>query len=258
MRPLRTLALVACFVVTLSELRPSMRAQSEQLTLPFDHVHVAVTDPERAADWYVRLLGARTAATPDRVWFGDVLLIFQKTAERRSGAQGAVGHVAFVTPDAAGAMTTLMLEGARVVAKSADIPGLFTAPLLEDPWGVPIEIVEGPQRGLHHVHLIAPGPADALSGYQRLFGGVRTRIGQTDALQYGSVFLLVERGESAAAPAAIDHISWRVENVDQATATLRAGGVTVLREPGISPGGNRVSFVEGPGGVRIEVMQRSR
>ena len=39
---------------------------------------------------------------------------------------------------------------------------------------------------------------------------------------------------------------------------MRAQGVKVLREPGTSPGGNQVSFVEGPEGVRIEVMQRGR
>lgn len=253
----RTLALVACLVVALSERQPPAGAQSSRPTLPFDHVHAAVTDPEAAAGWYMKMLAGRAAATPDRVWFGDVLLIFQRTAERRSGVRGAVSHVGFVTPDLSGSVASLTGAGARVVAKRADVPGLFTATLLEDPWGVPIEIVEGPGRGLHHVHVTAPA-ADALAGYQRLFGGVRARVGQTDALQYDGVFLLVDRGEPSADPTAIDHISWRVDDVEAATGRLRAEGVKVLREPGTSPGGNRVSFVEAPGGVRVEVMQRSR
>lgn len=247
--------------VALGGLLPASRQATtagRSTTKPFDHVHVAVTEPERAADWYVRMLGARTAATADRVWFGDVLLIFQKSAERRSGADGRVAHVAFSSPDVTATSAALSREGARPLPMGSDGQARSTGALLEDPWGLPIEIVEAPTRGLHHVHLIAADPAAALAGYERLFGGVRTRVSGLDALAYGAVLLLVQSGVSAAGPTAIDHISWRVENVDDVTASFRRDGVSVLREPGTSPGGNRVSFVEGPGGVRIEVMQRSR
>lgn len=228
------------------------------VTKPFDHVHVAVTEPERAADWYVRLLGARAAAA-DRVWFGEVLLIFQKSAERRSGASGRVGHVAFASPDVAASVASLKAGGARQLANEVTATAaLANRVLLEDPWGVPIEIVEASRTGLHHIHLIARDPAAALQAYERLFGGARTHVGENDGVAYGDVLLLVESGQPTEGATAIDHISWRVEDVVEATEALRKEGVPVLVEPGTSPGGNRVSFVEGPGGVKIEVMQRRR
>ena len=258
MRALVRFAVAFCSITAWAAPGPwSLNAQSPAVTLPFDHVHLAVTEPERAAEWYVRRLGGRPAATPDRVWFGDVLVILQKTPERRPTGPGVVGHIAFAAPDVPATVAALAQDGARVLAKSADQRPSRSV-IVEDPWGVPIEIVEGSERGLHHVHLVAPDPSETLSGYARLFGGTRTSLGQSDALQYGAVFLLVERGDAVQTPTAIDHISWRVQNVEEATATLRAAGVKVLREPGTSPGGNQVSFVEGPGGVRIEVMQRSR
>lgn len=258
MRSLAALLLAVSLGGTAHAVRQAGTAGPAPVTRPFDHVHVAVAEPERAAAWYIRLLGAGAAATADRVWFGDVLLIFQKTSERRSGAAGPVAHMAFAVPDIPASVAALTQDGARVLAKSTEVPGLFKAALLEDPWGVPIEIVEGPAPGLHHVHLNAADPAGTLDGYERLFGGVRAQVGRTGALQYGGMFLLVQPGTPVTGPTAIDHISWRVDNVDEATSALRARGVTVLREPGTSPGGNRVSFVEGPGGARIEVMQRSR
>jgi lactoylglutathione lyase len=257
MRAPVSFALAACLITAWAAPGPWSLAAQSPVTWPFDHVHLAVTEPERAAEWYVRRLGGRPAATADRVWFGDVLVIFQKTAERRPVGPGAVGHIAFASPDVPATVAALVQDGARALAKTADA-GPSKAGMAEDPWGVPIEIVEGAGPGLHHAHVMAVDPSETLNGYARLFGGIRTRVGQSDGLQYGSVFLLAEHGDAVSMPTAIDHISWRVQNVEEATATLRAAGVKVLREPGMSPGGNQVSFVEGPGGVRIEVMQRSR
>jgi predicted enzyme related to lactoylglutathione lyase len=48
-----------------------------------------------------------------------------------------------------------------------------------------------------------------------------------------------------------------VDDVDAAIADLRAKGAKVTMEPNNPRPGIRISFVESPEGVRIEVLQRS-
>jgi catechol 2,3-dioxygenase-like lactoylglutathione lyase family enzyme len=67
---------------------------------------------------------------------------------------------------------------------------------------------------------------------------------------------MLRKGEITSGRRAVDHLSWRVTNVDATIATLKTRSVKVVTEPGPSPGGNRVAFVEDPAGVRIEIMQR--
>src|SRR5918999_1488136 len=48
---------------------------SAQSTEPFDHVHLAVPDVERARDWYIQHMGGNVGETPETVswgkWPGD-------------------------------------------------------------------------------------------------------------------------------------------------------------------------------------------
>ena len=231
----------------------------DPVTLPFDHIHLAVPDPNQAVEFYQRWLNASAGQSPDRVRFGDVLVIFQRTARRRASEEGPVGHIAFTSPDIRATVTGLASGGARLVRAAAAGPGTFASAIVEDPWGTQIELVPGAAIALHHIHLQSRDPQRTLDEYGHLFGGERTRLDNGgDALRYGAILLQVERGEPHDEPTSIDHLSWRVSDVVQATDALRAQGVEVLREPGLSPGGNRVSFVSGPANVRIEIMQRPR
>ena len=58
----------------------------------------------------------------------------------------------------------------------------------------------------------------------------------------------------------IDHIGFRPANVDNSVAALKAMSVKVTTEPRplVLPSGTamRLAFIEGPGGVRIELVQR--
>jgi catechol 2,3-dioxygenase-like lactoylglutathione lyase family enzyme len=228
-------------------------------TLPYDHVHLAVADPARAVEWYIKYMDGTASPRPDRVVFGTTLVIFQKADGRAASAGGAVDHIGFSFADLDARMRMLERDGVKILAPARDMPLFFRLAFIEDPWGVKVELMQDPDSlGFNHIHLLAADPSATLSWYERMFGGERTKLnGSADAVRYGNVWLLAQPGQPAVDERrAIDHLSWRVADVDAATARLRASGVKVVAEPGSSPGGNRVSFVEGPSGVRIEIMQR--
>ncbi len=222
----------ATFFMTLSA-----AAASAQTTLPYDHVHLAAPDQAKAVEWYQKTFGGQT--TPegkDRLLFGNTRFIWLKSDTAKPSDKTAIDHIAFSMPDKA--------------------PGFMT-----DPWGVKIEILNDPAvRGFHHVHLLSPDPAAALAWYQQRFGGERTKFKGEDGLKYGDVLVLVQRSTSAPTPSvghALDHVGWRVADLDKTLADL-AGikvlqGVTNLQ---LATGPVRYSFVEDPGGVKIELVQR--
>ena len=52
----------------------------------------------------------------------------------------------------------------------------------------------------------------------------------------------------------MDHLGWASENLDDFGENLRLNGVEYSMEP-LSFRGIRISFIEGPDGVRIEVVE---
>ena len=68
------------------------------------------------------------------------------------------------------------------------------------------------------------------------------------------------RSSEPSAGHAIDHIGFRPANVDTVVAAMKAKNVKGSTEPRplVLPSGTamRLAFVEGPGGVRIELVQR--
>jgi hypothetical protein len=91
-----------------------------------------------------------------------------------------------------------------------------------------------------------------------MFGGDRTKLkGHADALKYGDVWILAEKGDATPSEGhAIDHIGWRTTtDLSAKAAELKAKGVKFTAEP--RPVRDiHVSFVEGPAGVKIELLQR--
>jgi catechol 2,3-dioxygenase-like lactoylglutathione lyase family enzyme len=75
------------------------------------------------------------------------------------------------------------------------------------------------------------------------------------------VWLLGKKGDSTpSAGHAIDHIGFRPINVDNVVAAMKAKNVKVTTEPRdlvlASGTSMRLAFIEGPDGVRIELVQR--
>jgi catechol 2,3-dioxygenase-like lactoylglutathione lyase family enzyme len=207
-----------------------------QTTLPYDHVHLAAPDQAKAVEWYQKNFGGEiTPEGKDRLMFGKTRFIWLKSDTAKPSADAAIDHIAFSLADRA--------------------PGVIT-----DPWGVKVEIVNDPaRRGFHHVHLNAPDPAASLAWYRQRFGGERVKYKGEDGLKYGDVLVLVQK---AAAPApsvghALDHVGWRVTDLDKTLADLK--GIAVMQGPTelqLATGKVHYSFVVDPVGTKIELVQR--
>jgi catechol 2,3-dioxygenase-like lactoylglutathione lyase family enzyme len=238
-----------------------VRAQTA--TLPFDHVHLAVPDQLAAVEWYRQNLGGQLSSEgKDRVIFGNTRLIFLKAGKALPSAGTAIDHIGFSFADLDAKMKELQAAGVKVVTPAREITGFIKLAFIEDPWGTKIEIVQDPDTlGFHHVHLRAPDPALSLAWYQGRFGGEAAKLkGRIDGLKYGEVWLLVAKGDATPSVGhALDHIGWRVPDLDKMLAGLEAKNIKVVQGPTpltLATGVVHFSFVEDPNGTKIEVVQR--
>jgi catechol 2,3-dioxygenase-like lactoylglutathione lyase family enzyme len=224
----------------------------------YENVHLRVSDPAKAADWYVKYLGARPDPMPGRVYFGDVTIALVRTDALRPSAGSVIDHFAVSVPDVTSRIKDLTAAGIKVSpAHQEGVDAVF----VEDPWGVRIELLHDPGAlGFHHVHLSVADPAATLDWYEQHLGGARGRLKGVDGLRYGSVWLLATKRDAPrpapSADRAIMNVAWRVADIHKAIAELKAKGVQVVIEPR-QIGNLWYAFVEGPGGVRTEFLQRS-
>jgi catechol 2,3-dioxygenase-like lactoylglutathione lyase family enzyme len=245
---------LACTLLLASAAIIGVRAE----TFPYDHMHLNAADPATAVAWYLKNLGAKNGAAADRVVFGRTIFAFAKLANAQPSAGGAIDHIGMSVADVDGTMKELQAAGARVITPARDVAGLPKAGFVQDPFGIKLEILQDPEaRGFHHIHLRVPDPDASLKWYADNFGGERVKWkGQLNALKYANptVLLLAEKGDAAPSQGrAIDHLGWAVSPVDPKVADLASKGLKTVEPRAVR--NLRVAFVEGPGGVRIEMVQ---
>lgn len=229
-----------------------------QTTLPYDHVHLAAPEPAKAVAWYQQHLGGAPGELPDRVRFDKALLIWLQRAGSPKSEGGVIDHIAFTVTDVAAKTAELQGAGATVVAAPRDAGALGRQAILEDPWGVKLELLQDARASLHHMHLRLTDPAAAMRWYAERFGGERATFKGLDGLHYDGVWLFIDKVETLPAGStgrAIDHLGWRVRDLTTAIAGHRAKGDKITSEPH-PVRDNQVSMVDDPNGVHIEVIQR--
>jgi catechol 2,3-dioxygenase-like lactoylglutathione lyase family enzyme len=285
-------------VSTLALLLAVCPPAAAQLTEPFDHLHLAVPDIERARDWYLRHMEGNAGETPETVawgeWTGDhplpIQLLFVLSDGAKPSAGSAIDHIGFSFANVEAKVEALRAAGVRIVSPPVEVPGLWKQAVVEDPWGTKLVLVEDPDAlGIHHVELRVPDPEESLEFYVRAFGGDRTKYrGTLDAVRYrdlGVFFIFAVKDDHApASPGhSIDHIGFGPWDLDKVVTALKAEGVTFTSNPNprLNPAcrfvaadgesGNRgvrrlycaqadqlahrVVYIDGPGGVRIELLQ---
>ncbi len=238
-------------------------ASAAQTTLPYDHVHLAAPDQAKAVDWYQKNFGGeRSPEGKDRLFYGKTRFIWLKAEAAKPSEGGAIDHIGFSYRDADAKVKELAAAGAKIVSPVREVGGVIKFGMVEDPWGVKIEILEDADHlGFHHVHLRATDPAATMAWFKQRFGGESTTVkGRIDAIKYGDMFVMVQKANTAPAPSvgrALDHVGWRVPDLDKILADLK--GIKVLQprtDLQLGTGMVHYSFVEDPGGIKIELVQR--
>ena len=218
-----------------------------------------------------------------------VQLLFTVSDKAIPSAGSAIDHIGFSFPNVDAKVEALRKAGVKIVSEPSDIPGLWRQAVVEDPWGTKLVLVEDIDAlGIHHVEIRVADPEASLRWYVRVFGGDRTKYkGVLDAVRYLdlSVFFLLAVKDDRAAPSAghsIDHLGFGPIDLDKVVTALKADGVTFISNPNprlnptcgfaaedaaSAPGvrrlycaqadqlAHRVVQLEGPGGVRIELLQ---
>jgi catechol 2,3-dioxygenase-like lactoylglutathione lyase family enzyme len=239
--------------------------------VPYDHIHLAALDPDKAYAWYVTNLDGQAGENPGRMVFEPftgrrplpVQLMFIKAPDALPSEGGVIDSIGFSFADVAAKVKALEAAGAKVKEPVREAPGLWKRAVVVDPWGVKIELVEDRSHpGFHHIALRVADPEATTRWFLSAFGGARVKMGgRLDALQYGKTYLLVLQGEGAAPSQgrAIDHLGFGPPNMDATTAALKANGVKFTGEPAAKANalGHRTGYVEAPGGVRIELVEHT-
>ncbi len=239
---------------------PAAPAAAAPETLPYDHMHLAAPDQAQAVQWYMKYLGATKGDLPDRVLFGKVLFVWLQRAGSPPSEGSVVDHIGFSFPDLDAKMREWQAAGIKIVTPVREVAGLFKLGFIEDPWGVKIEVVQDPDTiGFHHIHLRLPDPEAAFAWYQSRFGGERGKLkGRIDGLKYADgLWLLAQKADGAPASLgrAIDHVGWRVRDIESAFAGARTRGDKITMEPR-NIRDVKAGVIEDPNGVRIEIAQR--
>ena len=257
------LKLVPIFFLALVAAAANAQTQSRM----YDHVHMAVDDPQAAALWYHDNIGGEWVdGRTDRLLFGTTRIMFlsDRGNKRKSSAGSVVDHLGFSYTDLQATLDKIEAAGATLEGELRDVPGLFKLAFAVDPWGTRLELIEDNQHlGFHNIHLRAPDPAVALDWYEETFGGIRRNLkGSIPGILYaGNVWLLVSRGESFASTAVtVDHIGWRAPVANTTMEYLTSRGAVVTRQPRemeLHNGMIDFFYIEGPNGANVELVQRA-
>jgi catechol 2,3-dioxygenase-like lactoylglutathione lyase family enzyme len=228
--------------------------------IPYDHIHLAVPDPDKAYDWYVSNLDGQVGENPGRVMFEPfaghrplpVLLMFIKAPDAKPSEGGIIDSIGFSVTDVAAKMKALEAAGAKAISPSVVV----------DPWGTKIELVNDvPGRGFHHVTLRVDDPDATMRWFVTAFGGTRTKMNGRDALRYGRTYIVVTKaaGTAPSQGRSIDHLGFAPSNMDADAAMMKSHGVKFTTEPSAKPNqlGHRTGYVEAPGGIRIELVEHA-
>lgn len=219
-----------------------------------------------------------------------IQLLFLQSTTARPSAGSAIDHLGFSFPDLNVTFAALQAAGVKIVSPITEAPGPWKHAMIEDPWGTRLELIQDPDAlGLHHVELRVPDPEASFRWYVRAFGGDRTTYKGIDVIRYRDlgVFYLMAVKDDHAAPSqghSIDHLGFGPIDLDKVVTDLTALGATFASNPnprgfpacrvsvrGDDEGGgreirrlycaepdqlaHRIVALDGPGGVRIELVQ---
>lgn len=237
------------------------------LATPYDHLHLAADNVLEAVQWYAKHFGGRPtrfrdssdASLPiDRAAFGNIFFVFYERDPGEGSVGSGVDHIGFSMSNVAEVVNAVVADGGKSLGELREFNGM-TLGFVEDPWGTKIELIDDTAlRGVHHIHLSSADPTATLAWYQNIFGGEMAQFGGAlPGVFYGDIWVLAAQARGEIAPTmgrSLDHLGWNFPDLEAAAVEMKAKGAVFSMEPR-DYRGIRISFVEGPDGVRIEVVQ---
>src|SRR5512132_868229 len=118
----RRLTLSMCTVMALGIAASAQTPRTA--SVPYDHIHLAVPDPDKAGEWYMRNLDGQVGENPGRVMFEPfagkrplpVQLIFLRVEKPKPSDGGVIDSIGFSVADVAAKTKALEAAGAKVIA----------------------------------------------------------------------------------------------------------------------------------------------
>jgi catechol 2,3-dioxygenase-like lactoylglutathione lyase family enzyme len=254
--PLRLRSLCAAILLVLSGSSAS-RAEPAY----WHHLHLGAPDTAQAAAWYAEHMDglAIKSGSVDVAVFGETRVVFMHRSGPQEGSSGSsIDHVGWSFDNLDARMAGFETAGIRILQRPVQL-GAIRFGFIEDPWGTKIEVMQDPELiGFHHVHLHLTDPPAAQEWYASAFGGQVARYaGILPAVKFDNMWLIIQKApeeRAATIGRSVDHIGWRFESLHDGLAHLAACGVEPQAEPA-QMGALKFTFVEGAGGVRIEVLE---
>lgn len=258
----------------------------------FHHLHLNVTDPAAAIDFYTQRFDsekARFAGLVDGVWAQKSWLLFIKVAAPPPWEPvSSIWHFGWGAEDMKAAYQKQLDLGSKFFTPLTDIseltsfPGFYYA-YVQAPDGQLIELNTANHHRFGHLHLFSEDPVSAGEWYMKHFGATRrgnrppsreprlykgVPVGPAMSLMMDNVNIIIYpaayiraaykehwKDRTALEPTqgrAVDHVGFSVDNLDEAIARLKKDGVTVTAEPRSLAGG-KVKFAFVEGPDRIRI-----
>ena len=123
--------------------------------------------------------------------------------------------------------------------------------------------------GFDHVHVMAGNAEEVASFFEKIFGGrifAREQAGGLPVVRmdlYGvNVFIFGTKPgagqfESGKGLRGVDHIGFKVKDLAKAAEELKKKGARFSIEPSVTPAGVKFAFIDGPDGLRVELVERN-
>lgn len=250
----------------------------------FHHIHLNSTDPAGAIEFYTRHFDCEKSEYHGQpaVWAQKSWLLFNKVDQAPpSDVVSSIWHFGWGAEDMKAAYQRQLDLGAKFQTPITDISDLANSPgfyyaYVDGPDHALIELNTARHHHFGHLHLFSEDPVAAGEWYIDNFGATSYRkppypreirfykgfqVAPSMSLMMDNVNIIIYpmeharhtfpdiwKDRKAFAPTqgrVVDHIAFSVDNLKQASATLKAKGIAV------SPEG----FLDGPDGIRIELVQ---
>lgn len=229
------------------------------------HIHLSASSADEAVQWYAR----HFSGTPikfngnpnmpvNSVLFGSMEIVFFEREPTGGSVGTGLDHIGFSASNVDQIAAAIAADGGRKLGDTIVFNGMDIA-FVEDPWGTKIELInDGELRGFHHLHLSVPDPAETLGWFTVAFSGQITQFaGAVPAIKYGQIWLMASPSEGPVEPTegrSLDHLGWNVPDMAAQEQYLNDRGVELSMEP-IDYEGFKIAFLEGPNGIRLELVQ---